>query len=218
MVKVKICGLTRAQDVEAAIELGADALGFVYEKLSPRYVADRKRRQDLTMIAHPFLPTVAVYGKYVERLDTCALVQAVEYRDAGLGTLFLGPGHVPDARPGLFVFRFEPGTTFFDATQAIDEQIFDSHVVANGLVIDTFSKNEYGGTGLTGDWDLAAKLARSTSYPLILAGVLTPENVSVAIQRVRPYAVDVSSGIESSPGIKDHKKVRDFIQAAREAG
>jgi phosphoribosylanthranilate isomerase len=220
MVKVKICGLTRPADVEVAMELGADALGFIHEPSSPRYISDPKLRLDLTMTAGPFLPTVAVYGKYTQRLDTCCLVQAVEFKDRpGWVRQVLAPNFIPipDSRPGMFVFRFELGTPYEEAVRLLDLQIVESNVVANAIVIDSYSRSDYGGTGVTGDWGLAEKLVKTSDYPVILAGGLTPDNVSVAIQKVRPYAVDVSSGIEASPGVKDPIKMRDFIQAAREA-
>ena len=210
MVRVKICGLTQPRDVEKAIELGADALGFIYEPSSPRYVKWEDKRLELTMIAEPFLPTVAVYGEYRGRKDTCSLVQAVKFHAAS-------DAYHLDIRPGLFVFRFQDDVTYDSAARDMERQIRDTTIVAHALVIDSYSPDAYGGTGIRSNWDLAAELVLRTKYPVILAGGLTPDNVAIAIAKVKPYAVDVSSGIESAPGIKDHTKMLDFIQAAREA-
>jgi phosphoribosylanthranilate isomerase len=86
------------------------------------------------------------------------------------------------------------------------------------ILLDAYSENEYGGTGKRVDWELAATIVEKHGWPVILAGGLTPDNVAEAIRIVRPYAVDVSSGIESSPGIKDHGKMKAFVEAVRSAG
>lgn len=217
-MRVKICGLTRATDVEKAIELGADALGFIFEKTSPRYISEAKS-QELVGLSEPFSTTVAVYGRYNDRLDSCSHVQAVEWRDkAGLfGALSTHRYMEQDVRPAFWVFRFSDGTGILDALNHIDERHKKTDTVGRAIVLDGLSAKGFGGTGTKVDWDLAAEIVRSCHLPVILAGGLTPDNVAIAVAKVKPYAVDVSSGIESSPGIKDHAKMRDFIQAAREA-
>jgi phosphoribosylanthranilate isomerase len=197
MVKVKICGLTQRQDVEAAVRLGADALGFVFEPSSPRFVGARVL--DLTKDLPTFTPRVAVFGPYRVDTDTSALhlIQSMDFR-----------GHTPSNR--IQVLRLSPESTIDVVHQ------FDVRVEA--VLLDAMSPQGYGGTGTKVDWGLAAAIVQAISKPVILAGGLDAENVAEAIRIVKPYAVDVSSGIEKSPGIKDHDKIARFIDRARSAG
>ena len=199
MIKIKICGLTRASDAELAAELGADALGFVHERESPRYIGD-----DLpTWVARlsPFVPKVAVFG----RVDRPALKSVFDLVQGAEWDLF------PEAAAKrLHTVRLRPGSKAADLVQRT--------VDAAALVLDAHSDAAFGGTGVRVDPDVAAEIVQRSERPVILAGGLTPENVAAAIRRVRPYAVDVSSGVEDGkPGLKDPTKLRDFIQAAREA-
>ncbi len=195
-MKVKICGLTRQRDAELAAELGADALGFVHEKLSPRYIGD-----DLPVwIAKlsPFVSKVAVFG----RVDRPALKSVFDLVQGAEWDVY------PEAAAKrLHVLRLRPGAKAIDLVQ----QTID----ASALVLDAYRDEAYGGTGHTVDWDLAAEIVQRAERPVILAGGLTPDNVADAVRRVRPYAVDVSSGVEESLGVKDPSKLRDFIAAAQ---
>ncbi len=196
-VKVKICGLRRAEDAELALKEGADWLGFVHEPSSPRCIEEG----DTEWIARLDADTlrVAVFGPFRPGCDLSAfhLVQSLTE-----------PEDWPTAKT-LQALRLAPGQ---DPGEATVQPKWGSTVV-----LDAFSADGYGGTGELVDWADAAMLVRQMDVPVILAGGLNPHNVAEAIQAVRPYAVDVSSGVEASPGVKDPAKVRDFIQAVREA-
>ena len=201
-VCVKICGLTRVEDLVAAAEFGADALGLILEPSSPRFLASDEQIRDLVQAAPPFTPTVSVIGIYrsgagISRFAP-PVIQAVDF----------------EGRPDPRIRRLQVRRV--SDTSSADEIL--SHLEhRDALVLDAFDPHQYGGTGHRIDWDLAAEVVRRSPLAVILAGGLTPDNVAEAVQKVRPYAVDVASGVESAPGIKDHVKMRDFIQAAKEA-
>ncbi len=197
VTRIKICGLTRRQDTELAIELGADALGFIHEPKSPRYIRD----EDLKWIAAlPPIPIkVAVFGVVDKPVATAFdAIQGVEW------VLDQGPSF-----KRIHVVRPRQGQR--------PEELLTAIQPASAIHLDAFSESAFGGTGKKVDLDFAAEFDRLSPLPVILAGGLTPENVAEAIEKVRPFAVDLSSGIESSPGIKDPFKMRDFIQAVRSA-
>jgi phosphoribosylanthranilate isomerase len=195
---VKICGLTQVEDVEKAIEYGADALGFVFEPTSSRCIDDNPDILNIRQFIGPFGKTIAVYHSISSPPPPdFDLIQAAE-----------GFEMQPDRT--FQVLRVSAETTLEDLLTSVsaDESLA-------GIVLDTYSPSGFGGTGKVLDWNLAAELAGMYYRPVILAGGLSPENVATAIQVVKPYAVDVSSGVESAPGVKDWVKMRDFIQAAR---
>lgn len=192
MVRVKICGLTNPADVEMALTLGADAVGFVRYPKSARFV-DEATLQTLVRLSGPYVPTVAVYGGYDEsdtRLTT--LIQASEF-------------------PSGFRFDQSVVLTIHQGSSPILSQ--DQMLSVSSILIDAMVPGEYGGTGVTVDWHLAAEFVRQSPSPVTLAGGLTPENVAEAIRIVQPYAVDVCSGVEMTTGKKDPIKMRDFIHA-----
>ncbi|MFZ4508727.1 MAG: phosphoribosylanthranilate isomerase [Fimbriimonas sp.] len=196
MTRVKICGLKRRQDAELAIEFGADALGFVMEPSSPRCIEEF----DLKWIEKlpPFPTRVAVFGRvdrHVPR-EVFDAVQGVEWEVYGTG--------YPKR---IHAVRLRPGQRAADIVQLT--------VNASALVLDAYKEGAYGGSGIKVDWDVAAEIVQRAEMRVILAGGLTPENVVEAIRRVRPYAVDVSSGVESENGVKDPHKLRAFIEAAK---
>lgn len=196
VTRVKICGLTTACDLDTAIEVGADAVGVILEPTSPRCVAGDREFLAHVRRVHPFATTVAVFGKTVS-WDLCAgfaAVQAHELRSA----------------PGFKLLR----------THALadgDDLSFLTEDEPDAWLLDAAVPGAFGGTGKRVDWDLAAEVVRRSPRPVILAGGLDPDNVAEAIARVRPSAVDVSSGVESSPRVKDWGKLRAFIEAARSA-
>ena len=196
VTRVKICGLTNAADAETAVEEGADALGFNFERSSKRFVGDG----ELTWLSvlPPFPVKVAVFGR-VDRPVPRGLfdvIQGVEW------DVF------PEPSPKrIHVVRLRQGQTAADLMETV--------IHASMVLIDSYSESAYGGTGKRVDCGLAAEIVRLSNLPVMLAGGLTPDNVAEAIQIVRPYAVDVSSGVEEKPGIKDAKRLRDFIQAVR---
>jgi phosphoribosylanthranilate isomerase len=194
LVRVKICGLTRPEDVDFAVEVGADALGFVLEPTSPRYVGEEY--EHLTMRVPPFIDRVAVFGRTRDiSLAGFEAVQAVEW----------------PVMPRVSIRRIHA----LRVQGLLPTEVPAEWLGADALLLDSYKEGLYGGTGLTMDWEFASSVVRAFPKHMILAGGLTPENVAEAIRIVRPYAVDVSSGVESSPGVKDHGKMRAFVEAAR---
>ena len=196
MTRVKICGLTRVEDVELAVELGAAAVGFVLEPSSPRCIplADV---HDLLRSAPPYTYCVAVLGPFVQSrlLAPFDAVQAIGVTSAD----------VEASQRAIHVCRIGsddplPEPASYDA-----------------LLLDAFAPDAYGGTGVRIDLDVAKGVMAESVRPIILAGGLTPDNVREVILALRPYAVDVSSGVESSPGVKDPDTLRAFFEAVRQA-
>ncbi len=205
MIKVKICGVTNVEDARLAVEAGADALGFVFYRKSARCA-----RPDVVKgIVAALPPFVLPVGVFVNEeaatvrgvMDQCGLALAqLHGEETASYCEALG-------RPILRAIRLRgPGDLL-----ALAE--YKGRAQVRGFLVDAFSEKEYGGTGQVADWGLAAQAAQSAD--ILLAGGLTPENVQEAVRQVRPYGVDVSSGVESSPGKKDHGKVRAFIESAR---
>jgi phosphoribosylanthranilate isomerase len=203
MVKVKICGITSLADARAAIDAGADALGFVFYDRSPRYVSPQKAAAIIAGLP-PFVQTVGLFvDEEVERVnwtaDFCGL-DLVQLHGAEPAA------YCPDVnRRVIKAFRVKDAGSL---------QGIDGYPVA-GYLLDAWSPHAPGGTGLTFDWQLARQAAGAR--PIILAGGLTPDNVAAAIAQVKPYAVDVSSGVEAAPGQKDHRKINAFIAAVQQA-
>ena len=202
MVRVKICGLTRPEDVELALSEGADALGFVFEPTSPRYIGDNQEFQNCVRSLGPFTITVAVYGKLNDHDTGCM------YRQFVSATIF-------NTRHAVIpVLRLRANMDVDKCLKIIDRI---GPIPGAPVVLDAFDPVAYGGTGKAVDWGLASEITQLTDRRIILAGGLNPTNVGDAIRLVRPYAVDVSSGVEARPREKDPHKIRDFIQACRTA-
>jgi len=201
-VKVKICGITNFPDGMAAAEAGADALGFVFYDRSHRHIS-LEAAATLIRELPPFVMKVGVFVNAPVDL----VVRAS--RECGLNLLQFHGDEAPDycLQFGLMsmkAFRIRDATSL----QALQDYPTDA------WLLDAYSPRNLGGTGETFNWDLALE-ARNSGRPIFLAGGLTPENVAEAVKRARPYGVDVSSGVESAPGRKDHARVRAFIQAAK---
>lgn len=205
-MKVKICGITNLEDARAAIEAGADLLGFNFYRRSTRYIEPEVARSIVEQIRsggrQPRLIGVFVNSSAFEIqaiLREVDLDQAQLHGDESVAMLAQVTGFKA-IRP-----------------QSLDEAENQSktYAVENepALLIDAYRAGEYGGTGQTGDWSLAATIAKQ--YPILLAGGLTPDNVADAIRQVQPWGVDVASGVEASPGKKDAAKMRAFVTAAR---
>ena len=203
--KIKICGITNLDDARAAVTAGADALGFVFYKASARCVTAEVVRRIIASLP-PFVLPVGVFVneemKVVRDLmDSCGLALAQLHGDESAAYCEqLG-------RPVLKAIRLRDLGSFLSLAE------YQGRAGVRGFVIDAYSESAYGGTGQRTDWSLAAEAANTAA--ILLAGGLTPENVGEAIVKVRPYGVDVSSGVEASPGKKDHAKVKAFIQAAK---
>ena len=204
-MKIKICGITNANDAAQAVASGADALGFVLYRKSPRFVEPATVRELIADLP-PFVLSVGVFvnesAEVVRNLmDQCGLSLAQLHGDETAAYCEqLG-------RPALKALRLKDRGSFLALAE------FQGRANIRGFVIDAFSDQAYGGTGHTADWTLAAEAAKAA--PILLAGGLTPANVFQAIQSVRPYGVDVSSGVEAAPGRKDPAKVKAFIESAR---
>ncbi|MDH4361791.1 MAG: phosphoribosylanthranilate isomerase [Nitrospirota bacterium] len=203
--KIKICGITNQEDAETAVHEGADALGFVFYSQSPRYVEPAVAKRIIESLP-PFVLPIGVFVN--QDLDT---VRGL-FDDCGLALAQLhgdeSPGFCESLRrPVLRALRLRDRTSFLALAE------FKGRMGVRGFVVDAFSEMVYGGTGHTTDWSLAAEVAKAV--PILLAGGLTSENVQEAIRQVQPYGVDVSSGVEQSPGRKDSAKIRAFIQSVR---
>ena len=202
-VRWKVCGLTTGADALAAVAAGADALGFVFWPQSPRAVSISRAGE----IAASIPPGVWKVGVFVNPAFDL-LAEAVE--TVGLDFVQLSGDEPAGAcadlpRPGWKALRFP-------AECSLSEAAAEAAPYADcTLVVDAAVPGEYGGTGRRADWSLAAGLARQ--HRVVLAGGLSPDNVAAAVRQVRPWAVDVSSGVESEPGLKDENKLRAFAAA-----
>jgi len=200
-VKVKICGITDRDDALHAAACGADALGFVFYAASPRYVPPEQAREIIAALP-PFVTRVGLFvnenpGRIREIAGQCGLDALQLHGDELPQDCLLPPYRViKGVRP----------------QRADDlEQLADYPVAA--LLVDAAVPGQFGGTGQRADWLLAGRLA--ARQRVILAGGLQPENVAAAVRQVRPYGVDVASGVESAPGKKDPERVAAFIRAAK---
>lgn len=200
-VKVKICGLTRAEDVQFAVHAGADAIGFVF-------AAGSKREVD----ADSALGLVRSVPAFVTRVGLFLDQEADEVRRI-IRTVPLNLLQFHGEESAAYCRQFNRPyikAVSMDAPGS-RKHMEETYPDAAGLLLDSHSPGGLGGTGKTFDWSRIGP----GHLPLILAGGLNPENVAEAIRTVRPWAVDVSSGVESSPGIKSDKKVREFLTEAR---
>jgi len=200
--RVKICGLTRPEDVRAAVECGADAIGLVFYQHSPRAVTI----QQAEILAREVPPFVSLVGLFVNASE--ARVNEVLER-VPLDLLQFHGDESPD-----FCARF--GRRWIKAVRVREadqiDRAFMEYQGACGLLVDAWDPERYGGTGQSFNWNL---IPGDRSLPLVLAGGLSSANVSRAIEQVRPWAVDVSGGVESCKGIKDVVKISEFIKEVR---
>ena len=210
-MKVKICGITRLEDALAAVEAGADLLGFNFYLPSPRYIAPAECAEILQALTHLGKPVISV-GVFVNTpptrvaviLDECGLAQAQLSGDEPPPDLkFLGERAFKALRPG--------------SLEALAAEIarYPNRSLTPAWLVDAYRPGQYGGTGQVADWSLARSLAERA--PVLLAGGLRPDNVAAAITQVHPWGVDVASGVESAPGRKDRRKMEAFIHAARQS-
>ncbi|MCC9006674.1 phosphoribosylanthranilate isomerase [Pseudomonas putida] len=203
-VRSKICGITRIEDALAAAEAGADAIGFVFYAKSPRAVDVRQARAIIAELP-PFVTTVGLFVN----ASRCELNEILEVVPLDL-LQFHGDETPQDCegyhRPWIKALRVRPGDDLEAACQL--------YAGARGILLDTYVAGVPGGTGEAFDWSLVpAHLSKS----IILAGGLSADNVGQAIAQVRPYAVDVSGGVEQAKGIKDAAKIEAFMQAVKQA-
>ncbi|NMG27438.1 phosphoribosylanthranilate isomerase [Aromatoleum evansii] len=201
--RIKICGLTRAEDVLAAVEAGADAIGLVFYPPSPRFVAF-ERAAELAALVPPFVTTVGLFVNpdpaYVRQALAQVPLQLLQFHGDESEAQCAAFG-----RPWIKAARVRPGIDLVEFSA--------SHPSASGLLLDAFVDG-YGGGGKVFDWSL---IPERLGRPLILSGGLDPDNVAEAVRRVRPWAVDVSSGVESGKGIKDAARIAAFVAGVRNA-
>lgn len=199
--RVKICGITQWEDAQLAIELGASALGFNFYPASPRYIAPDAAKAIILRLP-PLVTAVGVFANEIDGAHIAAIA-----RESGVTAVQVHGPKFPKADGTLAGFQMIRAVAVSDGMKIEDLTLSG----ASAYLLDAFDADLPGGTGKTFDWTLARKAKQYG--PIILAGGLTPENVSQAIREVRPYAVDVASGVESSPGKKDAKKLRAFFAA-----
>lgn len=202
--RVKICGITREEDAIEAARLGADALGFVFYARSPRSLSPNRAAAIAAMLP----PFVARVGLFVDAEPA--------FVDAALAAMHLDllqfhgdepPAYCAQFRvPYIKAVRMKPGVNLL--------QYAVSHQAATGLLLDSYIEGVTGGTGTTFDWQ---RVPKQIDKPLILSGGLDPDNVAAAIQALKPWAVDVSSGVERAKGIKDADKMARFFEGVRNA-
>lgn len=199
-IRIKTCGMTQEQDIACAIDLGVDAIGLIFYSKSARHLS-LTRASALLREIPPFVDVVAVLVN--------PLVSFVNELEAELPIDYL---QFHGEESSDFCQQFK--TPYIKAVQASSTKdiiaAMDSHPFSRAILVDTPSVAHYGGTGKTFDWGLIPK---NLKKPLILAGGLDASNVLAAVKQVSPYAVDVSSGIEVSAGIKDHDKMNRFVNA-----
>ena len=202
VVRSKICGITRIEDALAAVAAGADAIGFVFYAKSPRAVTAVQARAIIAALP-PFVTTVGLFVN----ASACELNETLDA--VPLDLLQFHGDETPEQcegyhRPYIKALRVKAGDDIAGACNA--------YASASGILLDAYVEGVPGGTGRAFDWSL---IPQGLSRPIILAGGLTVDNVVQAIDQVRPYAVDVSGGVEKSKGIKDHDKIRAFMHNVR---
>lgn len=208
--RIKMCGITNMEDAEEGIRAGVDALGLIFVEESPRYIAPEKAKE----IAANISPFVDLVGVFIDR-DNVEIQEIVGY--CGLSYVQLHGSETPEycshlayaASPCKVIKAFRVG----DAAIPGDFQPYQD--VVQGFLLDTYAVDQAGGTGSTFNWDVIDTLA--LQRPIILAGGLTPDNVTEAITRVRPFAIDINSGVEIRPGLKDYVKLRMLMNAVWKA-
>ena len=208
--RIKMCGITNIEDAEEGIRAGVDALGFIFVEDSPRYIEPEKAKE----IVEQLSPFVDLVGVFVDR-ENVEVQEIIDY--CGLSYAQLHGSESPEycsqiayaASPCKVIkaFRVAPNTT------AAEFHPYQNEV--QGFLLDTYVADQAGGTGRTFDWKIVRSL--ELQRPVILAGGLTPENVGEAILKVQPFAIDVNSGVELRPGLKDYDKLGALLEEVRKA-
>ncbi len=213
-MKVKICGITNIDDAQAAVEAGADLLGFNFYLKSLRYILPELAAAIVQQIRSRGRPSPLMVGVFVNApLEEVRAIMAVAQLD-------LAQLHGDESAQMVKQLNgrgFKALRPASEAEVGIEAERFARYGPnAPVLLIDAYRKDQYGGTGHTADWSIATKLGQQ--YPILLAGGLTPENVAEAIRQVRPWGVDVASGVEASPGKKDAVKLKVFVDQCQRIG
>ena len=211
--RVKVCGLTREADVEAAVAAGVDALGFVFYPKSPRYVTPA-RAAELTALLPPFITAVGLFvnetPEKVAETASAARLSLLQFHGDETPEQCHAAA-VASRLPFIRAFRVKPETTAMDLIK-YNNVYRNASPLFRGLLLDVWSE-VYGGAGKVFDWSI---VSAETAHQAVLSGGLNAQNAAGAVLQLRPYAVDVSSGVESAKGIKDAGKIRAFIAAVRQ--
>jgi len=216
LTRVKICGLTREDDVDAAVDAGADAVGFISGlPSSPRNLSISRAASLMSRVPLFVTPVLVTTGQAL--VENSEAVKRMAPKVIQLYAGLFSPETVRSSFHALLlrpysVSRQEGG----DAMPHVLSNVQDAVKGYDALLTDTVQKGQLGGTGLTSDWSVCAAIRKTIApTPLILSGGLRPENVELAISTVAPFCVDVSSGVESAPGVKDHAKVKVFVTKSK---
>jgi phosphoribosylanthranilate isomerase len=223
VTRIKICGITNRDDALAAVEYGADVLGFIFVPGTPRYVGQKPELDTILKALPPFVSRVGVCIDWTQSaflrdtpIDTIQYYEEppAEVANSSVESGELDASHERTAYP-LYAGSKRMVRAFRVRDASSLEEI--ERVIAinrpHALLLDAYHPTMLGGAGQTFNWELAILAKERFGLPIILAGGLTPDNVGEAVRAVRPYAVDVSSGVESQPGRKDHVRLRAFIEA-----
>jgi len=202
-VRIKVCGITNVSDARVAVEAGVDAIGLVFYEPSPRNIADLDVAQEIALSVGPFVTVVALFVN-----PTVAFVQRI-LKNVPLHILqFHGDEEAEFCkqfnRPYMKALRMKEGVD-------VNAQVAQ-YPCATGILLDAYKKGVPGGTGETFDW---ARVPEKPLAPIVLAGGLTPNNIAKAVLSVGVYGVDVSGGVELSPGVKDKNKIKAFVDNAK---
>ena len=197
--KVKVCGMTNLEDALLAVNLGAWALGFIFYKKSPRYISPSKV-QKIIQLLPPFVTSVGVFVNQKEG----AVKDIAKF--CGLNTLQFHGDETPHYCQRFRDYKVIKAFRIKDGFDISGLGVFR----VSAYLFDTYQENAYGGSGKTFNWDVIKD--KKLNAPMILSGGLNPQNVRIAIETVKPYAVDVSSGVEKSPGKKDAALLREFFE------
>jgi len=201
---VKICGVTNIQDAYACVENGADAIGLNFYQKSKRYISF----DDAAAIVREVSPYITTVGILVQPTieDVALAIDATE----------VDALQVYEPKFGLADFDFKK-LLYYSVRVRDDEEVkAASRLGADLIFLDSYTKDEYGGTGRRANWDEIAKSGVDLSTRFVISGGLTEENVCEAIRKLKPFGVDTASGVELSPGKKDHEKIREFISNAKQ--
>lgn len=209
---MKICGITREEDLDAAVAAGADAVGFLVGVTSSPRNLTLERAKTLLKKVPVFVDSVVVTAPESIKglVEVCEELKpsAIQLH----GKKDFGASKVRERLRDTYLIK-----TVYVTKDALKETAVEELKAFDAVLLDSFIKGQYGGTGRVHDWNLSKQIKEAVApLPLILAGGLKPENVKEAVQTVQPYAVDVASGVELRPGVKDHEKVQAFVENAKE--
>ena len=209
-IRIKVCGITRLEDALCAAEAGADAIGFIFYKKSQRYIDPEEARLIIDQLPS-FIDTVGVFvDKKREEVQ-----EIIQYCRLGFAQLHGAESPKYCERLFRFASPCQIIKAFGVSAQTRAEEFEPYTPFVKAFLLDTFDKELAGGTGRSFDWSIIEKLNLANSY--ILAGGLNGQNVTQAVQAARPSVLDVNSGVEVAPGVKDHRLIREFVQTVRQA-